>query len=124
MHLVPSQSVDVSIASCHHFTLPHRCAGAVSKHAAGNVHGLQLLEQELGCVWDVNLSNLGLVLARPAFKRLVGQVPIVLLLVISRNMHDWTTYAMGVIRPQISQTWTLNASDTSNNRSFKKAAAP
>lgn len=41
------------------------------------------------------------------------------------ELKSWlSTYAIGVMSPQTSQMWTLNASDTSNRRSFKNAAAP
>lgn len=44
----------------------------------------------------------------------------------ARDTHQLNkgTYAMGVMSPQMSQTWTLKASETSNNLSFRKAAAP
>ena len=54
--------------------LADRDAGPGREHARGNVHALQLLEQQLGRVWYVNLRDLGLVLARPAFKRLLREV--------------------------------------------------
>ena len=37
-------------------------------HARGHVHGCKLLEHELGGVWDDDLCDLGLVLARSAFE--------------------------------------------------------
>lgn len=54
--------------------LPDRRARPVSEHSGGNVHRLELLEQELGRIRDVNLRNLGLVLAWPALERLLGKV--------------------------------------------------
>jgi len=41
---------------------------ALSVHARGNVHGCKLLEHELGGVWNDDLCNLGLVLARSALE--------------------------------------------------------
>lgn len=43
---------------------------------------------------------------------------------VSTRVCDKTTYAIGVMSPQISQMCTRKASETSNKRSFKKAAAP
>jgi hypothetical protein len=57
-------------------TLPDRNSRSASEHSCGNVHGLKLLEQQLGRIWDVDLCNLGLVLARPAFEGLLGEVPV------------------------------------------------
>jgi hypothetical protein len=57
------------------FRLTNRHARAVREHAAGDVHGLQLLEEELGGVRDVDLGDLRFVLARSALKGLVRQVP-------------------------------------------------
>jgi hypothetical protein len=37
-------------------------------HACGHVHGCKLLEHKLGGVWDDDLCDLGLVLARSAFE--------------------------------------------------------
>lgn len=54
--------------------LPDRRAGPVSEHPGCNVHRLELLEQELGRIRDVDLRNLGLVLAWPALERLLGKV--------------------------------------------------
>lgn len=42
----------------------------VGEHACGNVHGSQLLEEQLGRVWDVNLRDLGLVSTWSALERL------------------------------------------------------
>lgn len=64
--------------SMHHVVLPNGSTGTVSEHARGNVHRLQLLEQEFCRIRNVNLRNLGLVLAGPAFKRLLGKVPIIM----------------------------------------------
>jgi len=101
-------------------------AGAVGEHAGGNVHRGQLLEEQLGCVWDVNLRDLGLVSAWSALKGLGVQLTVMCQHYSFYRLFITTvsTYAIGVIRPQISQTCTLNASETSNNLSFKKAEAP
>jgi hypothetical protein len=61
--------------SSSHHRLSDGGTGSVGEHASSNVHRLELLEQELGCVWDMDLSNLCLVLARTALKRLLGKVP-------------------------------------------------
>lgn len=47
----------------------------VREHPRGDVHGLQLLEEELRGVRDVHLRDLRLVLAGPALERLLGQIP-------------------------------------------------
>lgn len=44
--------------------------GPVGEHASGDVHRCQLLEKQLGRVWNVHLRNLGLVTARSALERL------------------------------------------------------
>jgi hypothetical protein len=49
-------------------------ARSVGEHSRSNVHRLEFLEQELCSVWDVNLGNLCLVLARSAFKRLFRKI--------------------------------------------------
>lgn len=41
---------------------------ALGVHARGHIHGCKLLEHELGGVWDDDLCDLGLVLARSALK--------------------------------------------------------
>ena len=41
-----------------------------------------------------------------------------------QNLRLEVAYAIGVMSPQISHTWTLKASDTSNNLSFRNALAP
>lgn len=42
----------------------------VGEHASSNVHRRQLLEEQLGRVWNVHLRDLGLVSAWSALKRL------------------------------------------------------
>ena len=41
---------------------------ALGVHACGHIHGCELLEHELGSVWDDDLCDLGLVLARSALE--------------------------------------------------------
>jgi hypothetical protein len=41
--------------------------GPVREHAGGNVHTQQLLEQKLRCVRNLDLRDLGLVVAGPTF---------------------------------------------------------
>lgn len=55
--------------------LPERDAGSVGEHPRCNVHGCEFLEQQLGGVRDVDLRNLGLVLARTTLERLLGEIP-------------------------------------------------
>ena len=50
-------------------------AGAVSEHTSGDVHSLQFLEQELGGIRDVDLGDLGLVLAGATLERAFAQDP-------------------------------------------------
>lgn len=50
--------------------LPVGRAGAVRKHSRSNVHRLQFLEKQLRGVRNVDLGDLGLILAGSAFKRL------------------------------------------------------
>ena len=71
----------------------------------------------------MDLGDFGLVLARSALERLSLQFSIKML-GESSTMRWKVTYAIGVMRPQMSQIWTLKASETSNNLSFKKALAP
>lgn len=54
--------------------LPDRDARPIREHPGGDVHGLELLEEELRGVRDVHLRDLRLVLARPALERLLGEV--------------------------------------------------
>lgn len=65
--------------------LPDRHARSVSEHARSNVHGCQLLEEQLGSIRDVHLSDLCLVLARPALERLLGEVSMCKLASYSRR---------------------------------------
>lgn len=56
--------------------LSDRYARPISEHSRGDVHGCQFLEQQLGCVRDVDLCNLCLVLAGTALEGLLGEVPV------------------------------------------------
>jgi hypothetical protein len=47
----------------------HRNTRSLSEHSCGNVHGCQLLEEQFGRIWDVNLRDFGLVFARTALER-------------------------------------------------------
>ena len=51
-------------------------ARSLRVHPGSDVHGGQLLEEQLGRVRDVHLRNLGFVLARPAFERGLLEVPV------------------------------------------------
>lgn len=106
-----------------------RNARTVCEHARGDVHGRQLLEQQFGGIGNEYLGDPGLVLAGSALERLLGKVSVVWYISIldsktHRNGRAEKTYAIGVMSPQISQMWTRNASDTSNSRSLRNAAAP
>lgn len=48
---------------------------SLSVHPSRNVHRCQLLEEQLGCIRNVHLRDPRLVLARPAFKRILLEVP-------------------------------------------------
>lgn len=56
--------------------LSNRNAGPISEHARGNVHGCQLLEEQLSSVGNEHLRNPGLVLARPALEALPAEVSV------------------------------------------------
>lgn len=75
-------------------------------HARCHVHGCELLEHELGGVWDDDLCDLGLVLARSALELVLLEraVNALVNMFIQRIVKRQETYAIGVIRPQISQT--------------------
>jgi hypothetical protein len=79
---------------------------ALGVHAGGHIHGCELLEHELGGVWDDDLCDLGLVLARSALKLVLLERAINALAntFIKGTARGGKTYAIGVIRPQISQT--------------------
>ena len=50
-----------------------------------------------------------------------------ILVLFLHGLHSnwpWLSFAMGVMRPQISQMWTRKASLTSSSLSFKNAEAP
>lgn len=51
--------------------LPVGRTGAVRKHSRSNVHRLQFLEEQLRGVGNVDLGDLGLILAGSAFERLL-----------------------------------------------------
>lgn len=48
--------------------LSDRDTTSLGVHSRRYVHGCQLLEEKLGCIWKNNLSNLRLVLARSALE--------------------------------------------------------
>lgn len=96
----------------------------VGEHAGCNVHRRQLLEEQLGRVRDVHLRDLGLVSAWSALERLCVEFAVITSVTYHSYSRSRYTYAIGVIRPQMSQTCTLNASETSNSLSFKNADAP
>lgn len=50
-------------------------ARSLSVHPSRNVHRSQLLEEQLGCIRNVHLRDPRLVLARPAFKRILLEIP-------------------------------------------------
>ena len=54
--------------------LPDSHPRALRVQPGGNVHRGQLLEEQLGRVRDVDLRDLGLVLARPALEGILLQV--------------------------------------------------
>lgn len=49
--------------------------GSLGVHASCNIHGGELLKQQFCSVRDMDLRNLGLVAARPAFKGVLFEVP-------------------------------------------------
>jgi len=53
--------------------------GPVGEHAGGDIHGRKLLEEQFGGVRNVDLGDLRLVLAGPAFEGLLREVPAPLL---------------------------------------------
>jgi hypothetical protein len=50
--------------------LADRDAGALGEHSGGDIHGREFLEEQLSRVWNMNLRDLGLVLAGTAFEGL------------------------------------------------------
>ena len=56
-----------------HPTLTNRNTTPIREHPSRNVHGRQLLEEQLGSVRNDNLRDLGLVLARSALKLALAQ---------------------------------------------------
>lgn len=73
--------------------LADRDTRPAGKHARGNTHRHELLEKQLGCVRHVYLRNLGLVLARPAFEGLLGEVPgkIIVSILLMKNRKGGPT---------------------------------
>lgn len=70
---LPFSPIWTSLLTC---LLSDRYAGAAREHPCCNVHGLQLLEEQLGGVGDVDLGNLGFVLAGAAFEGLLREVAV------------------------------------------------
>lgn len=68
----------LSKAPCSLDSLADGHARPIREHARSDIHRLQLLEEQLGSVRHVNLRDLGLVLARTALERLLGEVPVML----------------------------------------------
>jgi hypothetical protein len=54
----------------------HRNPRAIGEHPSGNVHGGQLLEQQLGSIGDVHLRDTVLVVAKAALEKTLLQFPI------------------------------------------------
>lgn len=54
----------------------HRNPRAIGEHPSGNVHGGQLLEQQLGGVGDVDLRDTVLVVAKTTLEKALLQFPI------------------------------------------------
>ena len=65
----PHQRLVISLSSGYS-ALPNRNPGSFSEHSSRNVHGSKLLEEQLRSVWNVNLRDSGLVLARSALEAL------------------------------------------------------
>ena len=106
---------------------PHGHARPVGKHASGNVHRGQLLEQKLGCIRDMHLGDSVLVVTQSTLEESLLQfsvIPSSLAHIVRQIQGCLSTYATGVIKPQSSQMCTRKGSDTSNNRSFRNALAP
>ena len=87
------------------------------EHSCSNIHRRQLLKEQLRGVRKMDLRDLSLVVARPALKLVLLEVSTDRYPISKGKLYGGgrKTYATGVIRPQISQMCTLNASDTSNN---------
>jgi hypothetical protein len=54
----------------------HRNPRAIGEHPSGNVHGGQLLEQQLGGIGDVDLRDTMLVVAKTTLEKTLLQFPI------------------------------------------------
>jgi hypothetical protein len=104
----------------------HRRTTPVSVHPRSNVHAHQLLEKQLRSVRNMDLRNLGLGLAVLAGEFLGFELPFLSLAHLPPTLSSsgGRTYAITVLNPQFSQICILYASLTSNNLSFKNAAAP
>lgn len=57
------------------FVSADRYPRSLSEHPGRNVHGCQLLEKQFRGIWDVDLRDSGLVLARSALETLCGEFP-------------------------------------------------
>lgn len=75
----------------------HRRTAPCGKHARSNVHAHQLLEEQFRSIWDVDLSNPSLILARPTLVLLRLEFPVQSRLAIacstrllnSENLRNW-----------------------------------
>lgn len=87
--------------------LPDTVSTALGVHPRRDVHTCQLLEEQLRSVRDVDLRDLGLVLTRTALELVALEVSKICKVNITTCLNAderWVeTYAIGVIRPQISQ---------------------
>jgi hypothetical protein len=79
-------------------------AGASGEHAGGNVHGEEFLEEQLGGVGDVDLGDTRLVVARAALVFALLQLTTKLSVTSTKLNTSRYTYAIGLMRPQMSQT--------------------
>lgn len=85
---------------------PHGHARPVGKHASGNVHRGQLLEQKLGCIRDMHLGDSVLVVTQSTLEESLLQfsvIPSSLAHIVRQIQGCLSTYATGVIKPQSSQ---------------------
>jgi hypothetical protein len=51
----------------------NRYPRSLREHSSCDIHCRQLLEEQLGCIWNMNLRDLGLVLARSTLEGLIGE---------------------------------------------------
>ena len=72
----------------HQVSSTNRNPRPVGEHARRDVHGRQLLEQQLGRVGNVHLRDARLVLAGPALEGLLAQVAVSQSLVSSELLSD------------------------------------